>query len=174
MDARNNESVLLDKILEVLTCEEKEDLLRRLKDDLIACDFLRKKIRFVEEKKAEEEEESEETPQEFYPVLRKYMKRMHTSIFQLSPEIGITRNTWTAKMKSGKVLEKKQVLQLCILLRLDINEANYLMCLAGYIFSSYSGTDGVIYECLKKKIYDLAKVDEKLLKQGEQTLFSEE
>lgn len=169
MNALGDEKALLNRILEVLTEEEKEELLKRLKDDTIIYNALLGKFSDLKERKSEQETEN----QEFYSVSEKYMKQRHLSIVQLSTEIGISRNTWRNRREHNIMPSKKQVLQMCILLQLDINEANYLMCLAGYIFSSYSETDKIIYKCLAEKVYNLAEVDRRLLEYGQNMLFSE-
>lgn len=86
---------------------------------------------------------------------------------------GIKKEYWH-KVTNGKIHpSKEKLLSLAVILKLNLEETEKLLRVAGYSFSE----DLTIYEAIigyfiKEEIYSFFEIDQQLMKYGEKTIFS--
>ena len=174
---QNMDTVLLDRILEVMTQEEKESVLSRLKTDPASYHAMQQKLDLKKEELAgeitEELREYQPLSRDFYSILSDFIKRADMQDPQVYRAIGMHRNQWSRIRQKGKHTSKHFILKLCLVLKLDLFESNYLLALAGYTFVPDQKTDYIICRCIRDGRYDPMEVDELLVSMGEAPLFSE-
>ena len=183
---QNMDTVLLDRILEVMTQEEKESVLSRLKTDPASYHAMQQKLDLKKETCQEQESieelageiteelrEYQPLSRDFYSILSDFIKRADMQYPQVYRAIGMHRNQWSRIRQKGKHTSKHFILKLCLVLKLDLFESNYLLALAGYTFVPDQKTDYIICRCIRDGRYDPMEVDELLVSMGEASLFSE-
>lgn len=165
---------LLRNLLLFMNEDEHRSIEDRLKEDPVCYRYYLEKMQEVRhEKDNAAVQQYDGVGKDFFGVLCSYIDRSGLKDSMVYGKIGMHRNQWYKIRKREKRAGKAFVLKLCIVLRLDLYEANYLMLLAGYFFIPGNQTDYIVCDCLKEKIYDEAEIDERLAQAGEQTLFSD-
>ncbi|MDO5422383.1 MAG: hypothetical protein Q4F41_01490 [Eubacteriales bacterium] len=181
---KTTEEILLERILDVLTEEEQKSIAARLETDQASYHAFLEKLekrkhpykstQSLAREITEELEEYHPLSRNFCTVLGEFTDRAHMKDPEVYRAIGMHRNQWSRIKQKGKRTSKTFILKLCIVLKLDLYEANYLMALAGYTFVPDDRRDYVICKCLREKNYDPCSIDTLLLSQDEEPLFSED
>lgn len=120
-------------------------------------------------------ENAQDSRREFFQELIHFADRAQKTDAQIYNAIGMNRSLWyRLRDKKDAKTNKKNVLKMAIVLRLDYWEMYYLVSLAGYsLLPADDKTDQVVSFCVRHNIYDTGRVDELLAEAGENTLFSE-
>lgn len=75
---------------------------------------------------------------------------------------GIDRKLFSKIRCNNYILNKKNIIRLCLVLKLTIDETTTLLNSAGYCLSKSNDFDLIIRFCIEKNIYDLYTVNEML------------
>lgn len=181
---RNMDGILLEEILSFLKEEELDALGERLRADQACYQYFLEKrraagmpVKNTEElvnRIASEMEQHTALARNFNAVLGEFIDRANMKDPEVYRAIGMHRNKWSRMKQDGHRRDKVFILKLCIILRLDLYEAYYLLSLAGYTFVPDDRRDYIVCRCLREKIYDPFEVDLLLDSQKEAPLFSED
>lgn len=183
LSLQNMDEMLLERLLSVLTEEERKNIAARLETDQACYHYFLEKLEKkntyrntaeLTEEIARELEGYTPMSRDFYTVLGEFVDREHLKDPEVYRAIGMHRNQWSRLKQRGKRTSKAFILKLCIVLKLDLYEANYLMALAGYTFVPDDKRDYIICTCLRERNYDPFTVDALLVSQDEEPLFSED
>lgn len=153
-------------------------LLRLLEEEVEQFPWTQKTLGIKDLKKMlkEELEVTQGYRQEFYKELIHFVDRAQKTDAQVYNEIGMNRTLWY-RLRDNKNARtnKRNVLKMAVILRLDYWEMYYLINLAGYsLLPKDDLTDRTVAFCIRHGIYEKEKVDELLLEAKEKPLFSED
>jgi len=110
----------------------------------------------------------------FFTELLRFVDRANLKDSEVYGRVNMDRKLWyRLRDHEDARTSKKNVLKMCIILRLDYWETYYLMSLAGFAFRPYSDvdkTDYIIGLCVRSGEYDPERVEALLEKVGEEPL----
>lgn len=106
-----------------------------------------------------------------YDLLEEKRKKLD----DLHLRAGIKKEYWH-KVTNGKIQPSKQkLLCLAVILKLDLEETEKLLRIAGYsLAEDLTNFEAIMGYFIKKQIYSFLEIDQQLMKYGEKTIFSSE
>lgn len=133
---------------------------------------------YVSLEDAEEPTDLEEVLSDIYTEtygkhLQKLINKKGLKNSQVYAAANISKQYFSKLLKGQVKPSKEKVLALAVGLRLNLDEAEDFLRLAGYAFSPISQTDAVVVFFLKKKEYNVSMIDIVLFDYGLDTLSKE-
>ncbi|WP_430789096.1 hypothetical protein VBD025_02770 [Virgibacillus flavescens] len=101
------------------------------------------------------------------------LEEKRKKVTDLHLRAGIKKEYWH-KVTNGKIHPSKQkLLCLAVILKLNLEETEKLLRVAGYSLSEeLTVYEAIIGFCIKKQIYSFFEIDQQLSRYGEKTIFS--
>lgn len=105
--------------------------------------------------------------------LYELLERKSKKLEDINLRAGISKEYWH-KVTNGKIHpSKKKLLSLAIILKLDLEETEKLLRVAGYSLARDLTTyEAIMGYCIENQIYSFMEIDEILHEYGEETIYS--
>ena len=105
-----------------------------------------------------------------YSIAERHMKRLLLTNEEVYQKIGMDRRRWSDFKQNGTI-SQENLLKLCIVLKLDIRKAYYLMAFAKKTFRIWEETDELVKYCLETEKFEPLEVNRVFVENGCEPLF---